>query len=389
MVPHRLIALLVALVSASFFAPLAAAAQADEPLAHERWLDRTLSDHEREVMLSTLGHAVPEFGAGVEWISAETPTFEEMRGDVVVLYSWTIEDPSGRAMTRRMRTMLRPFTGDGVRMIALHSPEGATEALEKYEGHERSVPVPTAVDTKGAYCDELGIWREPRIVIIDRDGVIRYAGVSLAGLRDAVRATLDRERSDAPAPALPPRDERIEGEAPEAMPDAEFPPHNRIQAGEAQNLQGRQAPELVVESYINGREPELAGKVVMIEFWATWCGPCISGIPHLNALQNSFEDDLVIVGISAESERTVRNKMRTDRRLDFEYLVAVDPKRRVNARVGNRGIPHCIVVSSDGIVRWQGHPARMHKEVMEQIVAANRALSGATPARMRWVSEEG
>ncbi len=360
----------------------------------EARIDERIPEAEQEVLLSTLSYAMPEFDADVEWLGEEQPTFESLRGKTVVLHTWNSETTNGRAMARRVSTLLRKF-GDDVVQIALHTPEGADEVLKKYERHSGRLPQPTAIDTKGVYLDELGIWKEPRMMIVDRDGRIRHAGVSLAELRDAVQETIDLEVTTTAMPEpLPARSERIttaeDGEAEAPVADAEWPAHNRIQAGSANNLQGQRGPALRVQKYVRGEEPETEGKVVMMEFWATWCGPCIAGIPHLNELQSKFKDDLVVVGISSEDEQIVRNKMRTDRRLDFEYTIAIDPQRRVQGAVGNRGIPHCIVLSSDGIVRWQGHPARLSEEVMSQIVAANRSNGGggSSAGTGRWVTED-
>ncbi|GAB4517510.1 MAG: hypothetical protein Tsb0013_21770 [Phycisphaerales bacterium] len=361
-----------------------AAQQGDTPAS---LVDDRIDEAERQVLLSTVGYAVPEFGDDVVWLGEEQPDFGSLRGRVVVLNTWNSETTDGRNMTRRVTTLLRKY-GDDVQQIALHTPEEADEIVAKYERHSGRLPVPTAIDTRGAYLDELGIYKEPRIIVIDRDGRIAHAGVSLSQLRDAVQRTLDIEVTPAVMPeALPPRAERVdEEEAPVAQGEPNWPEPNRIQAGSANNLQGRQAPALRVESYLNTDAPDTSGKVVMMEFWATWCGPCINGIPHLNELQAAYPDDLVIVGISAEDEQHVRNKMRTDQRLDFQYAVAVDTRRSVQSVVGNRGIPHCIVVSSDGVVRWQGHPARLTDSVMGQIVEANRTLGGGGSMR-RWVSD--
>ena len=146
-------------------------------------------------------------------------------------------------------------------------------------------------------------------------------------------------------------------------------------------------PAIEVQKYLT-KQPDTKGKVVMVEFWATWCGPCIAGIPHLNDLQKEFSEDLVIIGVSDEDEGKV-NEFRSDRnRPQFGYTVAIDPQRRMINVVGTRGIPHCIVMSSDGVVRWQGHPAGLDSSMMKKIVDANKSLGGGTAGdgSMRWVT---
>ena len=121
----------------------------------------------------------------------------------------------------------------------------------------------------------------------------------------------------------------------------------------ADDIRGKKAPKLVVENYMTDKEPDLAGKVVLIDFWATWCGPCRKAIPELNELQAKFKDDLVVIGISDESPATVQEFMK---KTEMKYASAIDMQATMKKAINVRGIPHVIIMSSDGIVRWQGFP---------------------------------
>ena len=67
------------------------------------------------------------------------------------------------------------------------------------------------------------------------------------------------------------------------------------------DLEGKPAPVLAVQDWLNSKEMKLAdlkGKVVLLDFWATWCGPCIAAIPKTNALMEKYgKDGLVIIGV--------------------------------------------------------------------------------------------
>ncbi len=123
------------------------------------------------------------------------------------------------------------------------------------------------------------------------------------------------------------------------------------------------APELVVEKWLS-EQPQTKGKYVLIEFWATWCGPCRRSIPVLNEFHEKFKDELVVIGISDEPEADVR-------RLEdplIEYYSAIDTQARTKKGLGVFGIPHVILLEPEGYVVWEGFPLLMDYELTEEIV---------------------
>lgn len=124
------------------------------------------------------------------------------------------------------------------------------------------------------------------------------------------------------------------------------------------------APELQVEKWI-GEKPDTKGKVVLIEFWATWCPPCRKSIPLLNDLQKKFTDDLVVIGISHESEKDVLKLKKPQ----IEYYRAIDTQARTKTEMGVQGIPHVIILEPEGHVVWEGFPLLEGYELTEDIVA--------------------
>src|SRR5213592_4857047 len=87
----------------------------------------------------------------------------------------------------------------------------------------------------------------------------------------------------------------------------------------AKSFLNQKAPPLVVEKWLS-KEPDRKGKFVLIDFWATWCGPCRKAIPELNAFHKKFAEKLVVIGVSNEPEKTIAKFSKPK----IEYFSAID-----------------------------------------------------------------
>ncbi len=128
---------------------------------------------------------------------------------------------------------------------------------------------------------------------------------------------------------------------------------------------GSPAPVPAIEKFVRGTEPKWfdPGKVYVVEFWATWCGPCRMSMPHISDVADKYKDKVVVVGISDEKVDTVTKFLDTDEwKQKARYNLATDPDRSVHKAymeaAGQNGIPTAFVVK-DSKVQWIGHPMSM------------------------------
>ena len=131
----------------------------------------------------------------------------------------------------------------------------------------------------------------------------------------------------------------------------------------AKSVLNEKAPKLVVEKWIS-KQPNTEGKFVLIDFWATWCGPCRAYIPVLNEIQKKYGDQLVIVGVSDETAE----KVEAFNNPKIQYFEAIDTKAKVKNALEVTGIPHAILIDPKGIVRWEGFPLLQNNQLTEEVI---------------------
>jgi thiol-disulfide isomerase/thioredoxin len=156
--------------------------------------------------------------------------------------------------------------------------------------------------------------------------------------------------------------------------------------------EGDKAPALQVGKWIQG-EPVAdfgKGKAYIVEFWATWCGPCRASIPHLNELHLKFKDKgLVVIGQDCwEEDDSAALPFVKKMGQKMTYRVALDSKEPKDGKApkdakesrdgkmtktwmeaaGAQGIPTAFLIDRTGTVAWIGHPMQLKDTVLQAIL---------------------
>lgn len=148
---------------------------------------------------------------------------------------------------------------------------------------------------------------------------------------------------------------------------------------------GDPAPEIKYSKWLKGTPVNSYedDRLYVLEFWATWCGPCIAAIPHLSELAEKYEDNATFIGVNiweghADTSKPYKSYLPKVSRFvnamgdKMAYNVIMDTNNRFMASnwmnaAGIRGIPSTFVIK-EGKIAWIGHPMKLD-EILSSIIA--------------------
>jgi len=232
-----------------------------------------------------------------------------------------------------------------VMAVAVGDSAESAEALAKRAGAAFPI-VPDADKAVGRALAETNV---PRTLIFDQEGRLAYQHKGFRSGREgefrlAAMYLLDGE----PVPVelkerrYPVCGEGAGGEVPTGVDPQLY----------AKNIIGEEAPEVPVETWINPM-PDAEGKYVLVDFWATWCGPCIYSMKIGEEVIGKFSDKLVTMAVSDEPAEEVEAFVKE---AGWKQPIGVDTQARAKEALGVMAIPHALLINPEGKVIWQGNP---------------------------------
>ncbi|MES2418890.1 MAG: TlpA disulfide reductase family protein [Bacteroidota bacterium] len=133
---------------------------------------------------------------------------------------------------------------------------------------------------------------------------------------------------------------------------------------------GQEAPQIKFNSVLGQKLASnfYQRKILVLDFWATWCAPCIASFPHFNSLSAKFKNEKVLFAtITDEPELTaVTFFKRTQKQVAAFKLI--DTSKVTGQAFGARAIPFCVVIDQNNKVRWKGNTIDLTAQILQEII---------------------
>ena len=312
------------------------------------------------------GSAAPEINL-TGWIGGDAETLEELRGNVVVLDFWaTWCGPCVRSIPKNIE-FVDKYSSKGVKFIGIHDSRRGHERMPSMV-ESKGINYPVGIDNGGDTVTAYNVSFWPTYVVIDKSGVVRASGLRPDAVEKVVDALL-KNPSGARGAAAPSGSVASSKKATIPASWLEGTPQQRQRL---EPIMAADAPPAIASSeWINTDAlnlDDLKGKVVMLDFWATWCGPCIASVPHVNELQERYGDQgLVIIGVC--HPRGVEKMKATVESAGIEYAVCADLDGSMNKAYAVQGYPDYYFIDRAGNLRIADCKNAMTEQAIQALLA--------------------
>jgi thiol-disulfide isomerase/thioredoxin len=331
-----------------------------------------------------IGEETPELAATLKELNAEGGDIDALKGKVVVVDFWATWCGPCRAALPKNVEMMKELGPKGLVVLGIHDAARGSDKMNDI-AKGASLNYPLAIDDGGRSAAEwkVGFW--PTYGVIDRKGILRAIGLQPQHVRAVAEKLL---AEDAPETKTKRSTEKATEKSAEKSADdpagnaTKRSSQNNASAASAKNPRPEPVPAIYLEgdarkrarlanfdlcpespalgamtqwnnteSLGEGRSlAEFKGKIVVLDFWATWCGPCIQSIPKNNEIAKEYADDgVVLIGVchkdgGEKMVETIRSKK-------IEYPCVLDAKGEANAAFKVDGYPDYVIIDREGRVR--------------------------------------
>ncbi|MEE1944861.1 TlpA disulfide reductase family protein [Pedobacter sp. KR3-3] len=135
-------------------------------------------------------------------------------------------------------------------------------------------------------------------------------------------------------------------------------------------LIGKEAPRVIFQSTTTKPvNPDFyKGKILVLDFWATWCAPCIANFPHFNQLAEKYSSKNVLFAVISDEQPSTIKKFFERSKKEIKGLSITDTSKVTKKAFGVLLIPFCVVIDQNNVVRWTGPGQSLTPSILEKII---------------------
>ncbi len=253
---------------------------------------------------ATIDTPAPEFS--LQDLKGRTHSLADYRGRIAVVTFLSAKCPVSNDYNSRIQTVVKEYGHRGVAFIAINASSDEAGELIRKHAETNGFTFPILKDITGEVAGSYGAVRTPEVYVIDAKGMLRYHG-RIDNSREPARVRR-RDLNNA-------LDELLAGKA------VSVPETNafgclivRTAAGVTPiakaTIGGSGKVELIKPAGFTQLLKEAKGKVLLINFWATWCSPCVAEFPEFVAFDEKYRSQgLRVIGISADEVSDLESKV--------------------------------------------------------------------------------
>ena len=301
-----------------------------------------------------IGKPAPEFQ--VKDLKGEELSLEKYKGHIVLLDFWATWCGPCIAELPNVKKTYQKYKDQKFQIIGI-SLDRSQQPLETFIEKEELGWV-HYWDQDGQIANQYKVTGIPSMFLLDGQGVIQKAGLRGHALGTAVAELVEENLTNPggtpkiiPEPNSPPKSipatKLIKMKPNPESGDSTTPSVKNISA-----LEGKTAPDFQVKD-LNGEDLSLAkykGQIVLLDFWATWCPPCIKEIPKLKKVYEKYKDQkFQIIGVSLDRTMPPLAAYLKDEELAWVHYW--DESREVRNQYGVTAIPTAFLIDGEGIIR--------------------------------------